>query len=105
VQVRAASAGGPRAPRVLRTLRRIGEVLAVGTIINWVWFPISVEPGWLLRVDILQCIGLTLLVALPLNIALAARPRALAIASLAVRSRCSWSLRTRMESPARSRTS
>ena len=84
VQVRAASAGGPRASRVLRTLRRIGEVLAVGTIINWVWFPISVDPGWLLRVDILQCIGLTLLVALPLNVALAARPRALSIASLGV---------------------
>ena len=84
VQVRTASAGGPRAPRVLRTLRRIGEVLAIGTLINWVWFPISVEPGWLLRVDILQCIGLTLLVALPLNVALASRPRALTLASLGV---------------------
>jgi uncharacterized membrane protein len=84
VQVRAASAGGPRAPRVLRTLRRIGEVLAIGTLINWVWFPISVDPGWLLRVDILQCIGLTLLAALPLNFALAPRPRALTLASLAV---------------------
>ena len=84
VQVRTASAGGSRAPRVLRSLRRIGEVLAVGTLINWVWFPISVEPGWLLRIDILQCIGLTLLVALPLNVALAARPRALALTSLLV---------------------
>jgi uncharacterized membrane protein len=84
VQVRAASATGPRAPRVLRSLRRIGEVLAVGTLINWVWFPISVDPGWLLRVDILQCIGLTLLVALPLNFALAPRPRALAIASILI---------------------
>ncbi|HEY1334261.1 MAG TPA: heparan-alpha-glucosaminide N-acetyltransferase domain-containing protein, partial [Myxococcaceae bacterium] len=84
VQVRTASAEGPRAPRVLRTLRRIGEVLAVGTLINWVWFPISVDPGWLLRVDILQCIGLTLLVALPMNVALAPHPRALTIASLAV---------------------
>ncbi len=84
VQVRTASAGGPRAPRVLRTLRRIGEVLAVGTLINWVWFPISVDPGWLLRIDILQCIGLTLLAALPLNVALSPRPRALALASLGV---------------------
>ncbi|HZJ54246.1 MAG TPA: heparan-alpha-glucosaminide N-acetyltransferase domain-containing protein [Myxococcaceae bacterium] len=84
VQVRAASAPGPRAPRVLRSLRRIGEVLAVGTLINWVWFPISVDPGWLLRVDILQCIGLTLLAALPLNVALGARPRVLATVSLLV---------------------
>jgi uncharacterized membrane protein len=84
VQVRAASSAGRRAPRVLRTLRRIGEVLAVGTLINWVWFPISTDPGWLLRIDILQCIGLTLLVALPLNAALAARPRALFIASLLI---------------------
>jgi len=84
VQVRAASAGGARSPRVLRSLRRIGEVLAVGTLINWVWFPISVEPAWLLRVDILQCIGLTLLAALPLDVALAPRPRTLAIASLLI---------------------
>jgi uncharacterized membrane protein len=84
VQVRVAAGGGPRAPRVLRSLRRIGEVLAVGTLINWVWFPISIDPGWLLRIDILQCIGLTLLVALPLNVALAARPRALFIASLLI---------------------
>jgi len=84
VQVRAASAGGARGPRVLRSLRRIGEVLAVGTLINWLWFPISVEPGWLLRVDILQCIGLTLLAALPLNVALAPNPRKLAVVSLLV---------------------
>ena len=84
VQVRAASSAGRRAPRVLRTLRRIGEVLAVGTLINWVWFPIFIEPIWLLRMDILQCIGLTLLAALPLDVALAPRPRTLAIASLAI---------------------
>jgi uncharacterized membrane protein len=84
VQVRAAAGGGARAPRVLRSLRRIGEVLAVGTLINWIWFPISIDPGWLLRIDILQCIGITLLLALPLNVALASRPRALAFASLGV---------------------
>src|SRR5512132_1544637 len=56
-QVRTASSGAPRRARLLRTLSRIAEVLAVGTLINWVWFPISVEPRWLLRVDILQCIG------------------------------------------------
>ena len=84
VQVRTAAAGGPRTGRVLRTLRRIGEVLAVGTLVNWVWFPISIDPGWLLRVDILQCIGLTLLAALPLYAALARRPRALAGVSLGI---------------------
>src|SRR5262249_38303474 len=84
VQVRTAASGGPRGPRVLRTLRRIGEVLAVGTLINWVWFPIAIEPAWLLRVDILQCIGLTLLLALPLNFALAPRPRTLMVASLLI---------------------
>src|SRR5215470_18848141 len=84
VQVRTASASGPRAPRLLRSLRRIGEVLAVGTLINWIWFPISVQPGWLLRIDILQCIGLTLLAALPLNVALASRTRTLCIASAAI---------------------
>ena len=84
VQVRAAASGGARTPRVLRTLRRIGEVLAVGTLVNWVWFPIAVDPGWLLRIDILQCIGLTLLAALPLTVALAPRPRTLALVSLLV---------------------
>src|SRR5262249_29395527 len=84
VQVSAAAGGGARSPRILRTLRRIGEVLAVGTLINWIWFPISVDPGWLLRIDILQCIGITLLVALPLNVALSSRPRALTLASLGV---------------------
>jgi uncharacterized membrane protein len=84
VQTRAASSGGPRAPRVLRSLRRIGEVLAVGTLVNWVWFPISIDPSWLLRVDILQCIGLTLLLALPLDVALGPRPRTLGAASMLV---------------------
>ena len=84
VQVRTVRAGGARGSRLLRTLRRIGEVFAVGTLINWVWFPISVEPAWLLRVDILQCIGVSLLFALPLFAGLAATPRRLLLASLAV---------------------
>jgi uncharacterized membrane protein len=84
VQVRTAASGGARQARLFRTLRRIAEVLAVGTLINWVWFPIGIEPRWLLRVDILQCIGVSLLAALPLFAGLATRPRALACASLAV---------------------
>jgi uncharacterized membrane protein len=85
LQTRAARAGGgDRRARLLRTLRRIGEVLAVATLVNTVWFPVSVEPRWLTRVDILQCIGLSLLVALPLLVALAPRPHLLAGVSLLV---------------------
>jgi uncharacterized membrane protein len=84
IQVRTVASGAPRLSRLLRTLRRIAEVLAVGTLINWVWFPIAVEPRWLLRVDILQCIGVSLLFALPLFAGLAGRPRALVAASLGV---------------------
>ena len=79
-QVRAAAAGGSadaRRRRMLKTLRRIGEVLLVGTLLNWMWFPIFREPRWILRMDILQCIGLSLLIAFPVLFALAPRPRAL----------------------------
>jgi uncharacterized membrane protein len=83
LQVRAAASGGAgRRARLRRTLRRIGEVLAVGTLVNMVWFPVTVEPRWLTRVDILQCIGLSLLLALPLLVALATRPYRLAAVSL-----------------------
>jgi uncharacterized membrane protein len=79
-QVRAAAAAGTadaRRKRMLKTLRRIGEVLLVGTLINWMWFPIFREPRWILRMDILQCIGLSLLIAFPFLFALAPHPRAL----------------------------
>jgi uncharacterized membrane protein len=85
LQVRAAAAGPEgRSARLWRTLRRIGEVLAVATLVNVVWFPITIEPRWLTRIDILQCIGLSLLVALPLLVALAPRPYLLAAVSLGV---------------------
>jgi uncharacterized membrane protein len=71
-----------RRRRLLRTLRRIGEVLFVATLTNWMWFPIFREPRWLLRVDILHCIGLSLLLALPILFLLAHRPRALQAAAL-----------------------
>ena len=85
VQVRAAlapDAPGARGKRLRKTLRRLGEVLAVATLTNWMWFPIFREPKWILRVDILQCIGLSLLLALPLFSWLAPRPRALRFAAL-----------------------
>jgi uncharacterized membrane protein len=85
LQVRAAAGGwAGQSARLLRTLRRIVEVLAVATLVNMVWFPVSVEPRWLTRIDILQCIGLSLLLALPLLFALAQRPYLLAAASLVV---------------------
>ena len=77
VQVRGAGGTGPRWPRIRKTLRRIGEVLAVATLVNWMWFPIFREPKWLLRLDILHCIGLSLLLALPVLVLLAPRPRVL----------------------------
>jgi len=85
MQVRAAAGGrAAQSARLWRTLRRIGEVLAVATLVNVVWFPISVEPRWLTRIDILQCIGLSLLLALPLLFALAPQPHRLAGVSLVV---------------------
>lgn len=84
-QVRAAAAAddpGARRRRLRRTLRRIGEVLFVATLTNWMWFPIFREPRWILRVDILQCIGLSLLIALPILSSLARRPRALQLAAV-----------------------
>ena len=83
-QVRAAAGGGSRSRRFKRTLRRLGEVLIVATLVNWAWFPIFREPRWLIRIDILHCIGLSLLVALPILALLAPRPRALRWASLAL---------------------
>jgi len=80
-QVRAALAtaadAGARRRRMLKTLRRIGEVLLVGILVNWMWFPIFREPRWILRMDILPCIGLALLIAFPILFALAPHPRAL----------------------------
>jgi uncharacterized membrane protein len=81
VQVRSAAAGS-RTARVLKTLRRLAEVLIVATLVNWMWFPIFREPRWIFRIDILHCIGLALLIALPIFAALAKRPRALRWISL-----------------------
>ena len=83
VQVRGA-ATRPRWPRVRRTLRRLGEVLLVATLVNWMWFPLLREPRWIFRIDILHCIGLSLLIALPILAALAARPLVLRWVALAL---------------------
>jgi hypothetical protein len=48
------------------------------------WFPVRQEPRWLLRIDILQCIGLALLLALPILAFMATSPRALRFMALAL---------------------
>jgi uncharacterized membrane protein len=81
VQVRSASSG-TRFWRVMKTLRRLGEVIGVAYLGTWMFFPIRVEPKWLLRIDILHCIGISLLIALPITAALARRPTALRFVAL-----------------------
>lgn len=87
VQVRAGLQGKLH-EQARKSLRRIGEVLAVASLINFIWFPVWKEPWWLLRIDILHCIGLSLLLVLPLLVGLASRPRwlrwALLLAALAL---------------------
>src|SRR5437899_535203 len=73
---------GGRAARLRRTLRRVFEVLLVASLVNWMWFPVFRQPRWFLRIDILHCIGLSLLIALPFLSLLAPRPRALRWVSL-----------------------
>ena len=82
VQVRGAQ--GARWPRARRSLRRIGEVLAVGLLINAIWFPWRQQPGWLLRMDILPCIGVSLLLAMPLLVGLSRRPTLLSALALLI---------------------
>lgn len=77
LMVRSAAAGVLR-ERVGRNLRRIGEVLVVATLVNWAWFPLLKEPVWILRMDILQCVGVCLLIVLPVAALLASRPPVLA---------------------------
>jgi uncharacterized membrane protein len=78
----ASAVGGERARRTRKTLRRIGEVFLVATLVNWAWFPLLREPKWLLRLDILHCIALSLVLALPLIALLASRPKVLAAVSV-----------------------
>lgn len=47
-----------------KRLRRIAEVLATATFINTLWFPVLRDPMYLLRLDILHCVGLSLLLGL-----------------------------------------
>lgn len=84
VQVRLASKDGPAKARFFKTLARIGEVLLVATLLNALWFPVVREPHWLYRMDILHCLGLSLLIALPFVWAFAKRPMLVAAALAAL---------------------
>ncbi len=81
VQVRAAAAGR-LAAQARKSLSRALEVLLVASVINASWFPVWREPKWFLRIDILHCIGLSLLAVLPLLVALANRPAVLRVVTL-----------------------
>ncbi len=76
VQVRAGLAGR-RSEQAKKTLKRLAEVLLVASYINFIWFPMWREPKWLFRIDILHCIGLSLLLVMPLLVGLSTRPRLL----------------------------
>jgi uncharacterized membrane protein len=67
-----------------RSLLRILEVLGAASVVNAAWFPVLEAPRYLLRVDILHCVGLSLLLLWPVAVGLARRPRALRWASLAL---------------------
>ncbi|MCY1078519.1 heparan-alpha-glucosaminide N-acetyltransferase domain-containing protein [Archangium lansingense] len=81
--VRSASVGG-QLDRLGRNLRRTLQVLGVATLVNWMWFPLFREPKWLVRLDILHCVGLSLLIVLPVAAWLASRPRVLRGVALAL---------------------
>ncbi|PTL80834.1 heparan-alpha-glucosaminide N-acetyltransferase domain-containing protein [Vitiosangium sp. GDMCC 1.1324] len=78
------AASGKRGERLGRNLRRTLQVLGVATLVNWMWFPLFREPKWLARLDILHCVGLSLLIVLPFAAALASRPRVLRGVALAL---------------------
>lgn len=82
-QVRAGLAGRRR-EQAKKTLKRTGEVLLVASLVNFIWFPMWRQPKWLFRIDILQCIGLSLLLVLPLLVWLSTRPQVLRWLTLAL---------------------
>ncbi|MBL9036927.1 MAG: DUF1624 domain-containing protein [Archangium sp.] len=69
-----AAAGGALDVAARATARRIAGVFAVASLINTIWFPIWREPKWLLRLDILHCVAISLALALPVVVAMARRP-------------------------------
>jgi uncharacterized membrane protein len=85
VQVRGALSG-TREAALTQSLRRIAVIFGTGTFVNYIWF--SLELKWLFRIDILQCIALSLLMTLPVLYTWGHHPRglrwALALAAMLV---------------------
>jgi uncharacterized membrane protein len=69
--------GGVTPARLRKSAARLGEVLAVAVALTAIWFPVFREPRWLLRLDILHCLGLTLLGVLGVLWGLSRAPRLL----------------------------
>lgn len=80
--------GAARRGQVMRRSGRIAwrtaQILAVSAALTAMWFPILEQPQWLLRIDVLSVIGVSLLALLPLCALLASRPRVLAGALFAL---------------------
>lgn len=74
VQVRGALKGA-LGPQLRKSFTRAGEVLLVAELVNLAWFPLWRAPWYLLRIDILHCIALSLFLALGVMAVLARRPR------------------------------
>jgi uncharacterized membrane protein len=77
-------ASGPWRRAAGRSALRILEVLLAASLVNAAWFPIAQAPRYLLRIDILHCVGLSLALLLPLAVAARHRPAVLRWASLAL---------------------
>ena len=79
-----AAAKGPVAPRARKNLRRAGEVLAAATLVNAMWFNLWREPKWIVRMDILHCVGVSLVLCLALTVALVRAPAVLRAVALSL---------------------
>lgn len=80
IRVSAESAG----ERWGRGLKQVGKVLAAATLVNAMWFNFLLEPHRLFRIDILHCIGLALMLALPMIVGFARSPARMKVCGVLV---------------------
>lgn len=74
----AAARAGARVRRLGRALVRIAQVLGISTLMASFFWNVIDEPKWLLRIDVLACVGLSLLAGWLFALPFAHRPRWLA---------------------------
>ena len=67
-----------RRERAVKTLMRIGEVLVVSSLLKWMLWPVRDQPWQWLRIDVLSCIGYSLLALWACVFSLGNRPRTVA---------------------------